>query len=520
MALWQVELLGGLRATQGERTLTRFETGRLVALLACLVLFPRSHPREELIERLWPEVDPTTGKNRLRNALSVLRGQLEPPGVPAGSVLSIDRFSVAIQPQSMETDVARWEALVRRRQYAEAEALWKGELLPGFYDDWVIAERERLNAIYQSIPHPVPLILEPSLSSPETLVALPGYPTRFFGRNEEKAQLSALLETERLVTLTGLGGVGKTRLATETARGMTARFPGGIGFVALAQRWVTDGLEEALPAALGLPPSRNPFDALRRHAARHDTLLVLDNFEQLVTGGGAEIVEMLLAHASGLTLLITSRRVLGVSGERELPLDPLTVPERLFSAEAAAQIPGVALFVDRAQASRPRFALRPDNIEAVVSLCRKLEGLPLAIELAASRIRGYTLAQMESALSDRFALLAKPGASSRKENRHASLRAAIEWSWHLLSPPARRLLADSAFSGAARPRMPLPLCAMSQKRKLSLKGLLRTLWWSPRKRMTRARCVSLCWNLCVNSPPSSYRRKSAERRSRDTEAIF
>ena len=222
--MWQVELLGGLRATQGERVVTRFETGRVAALLACLALFPRSHPREELIERLWPDVAPEVGRNRLRNALATLRGQLEPPGVPAGSVLSTDRFAVMLPRQNVETDVARWERLIQARKYAEAEALWKGELLPGFYDDWIVEERERLNALRTSGPTlpPVPSPESPTPSPQEALVALPGYLTRFFGRTTEREQLAALLDTEHLVTVTGPGGVGKTRISVEVARGRLA----------------------------------------------------------------------------------------------------------------------------------------------------------------------------------------------------------------------------------------------------------------------------------------------------------
>lgn len=459
MALWQVELLGGLRAIQAERVVTRFETGRVAALLACLALFPRSHPREELMERLWPESDPTAGRNRLRNSLSVLKSLLEPPGVPAGSVLITDRFAIRIAPQAIETDVARWEKLVRAGKYAEAEALWTGELLPGYYDDWIVEERERLNALRENLPtQPLPQAKE-TPETDDTVLALPSYPTRFFGRTREREQLTALLETERLVTLTGPGGTGKTRLSVETARSMSGRFPGGIAFIALAQRWSVDGLIEALPAALQLPPSPAPLAALQKHTSRHATLLILDNFEQLVTSGGAELVELLMAHAPELTLLVTSRRVLGVTGERELLLEALPLPEGQIALEDAAQVPGVALFLDRAQASRPRFALRPDNLDSVLSLCQQLEGQPLAIELAASRVRGYTLAQMEAAMADRFELLTRPGGGARKENRHASLRATIEWSWRLLSPEAQRLFARlSMFRNAATAQAVAAVC--------------------------------------------------------------
>ena len=447
---WRISLLGEVRATCGMLEVTHFESSRVVALLARLALFPeRIHPREELIELLWPEIDPVVGRNRLRNVLSVLRAQLEPPGTLAGSALVVTRLGVAFPRQNVETDVATWERLVRARKYSEAEVLWKGELLPGFYDDWILSERERLNALREACPAASIAPASPTFETFEKnpLVALPRYPTRFFGREEEQEQLSSLLQSERLVTLTGPGGVGKTRLSIETARKIAEAFLGGVAFVPLAQYGSAEDLLESIRRSLALPPNPNPLSALQQKASETPTLVVLDNFEQLVAEGGAEVVELLLSQVPMLTLLITSRRALRTPGEQEFPLAPLPEGD------------AVALFVNRAQAVRPRFALRPDNSDTIVSLCQRLEGLPLALELASSRIRGYTLAQMVSTLTDRFTLLTRHDSASRKETRHASLRATIEWSWQLLSPASQRLFARfSVFRGGATAQAVREVC--------------------------------------------------------------
>jgi predicted ATPase len=456
--IWQIALLGNVSAHSGEWEITRFGSNRVVALLARLALFPeRIHTREELIELLWPEVDPEIGRNRLRNTLSMLRAQLEPLGVPVGSVLTTTRLSIRLPTECVETDVAAWERLARAGKYTEAEALWKGELLPGFYDDWILIERERLNAIREGIPQnitvPEPVsqaIYEPVYEAAR--VALPHYATRFFGRTGEREQVGDLLQHAQCVTLTGSGGMGKTRLSVEVARAVATRFPGGVAFVPLAHHWSADNILEAIRVTLDLPTNRNPLDAIRQKAAQTPTLVLLDNFEQLVAVGGAEVVEMLLSQVPALTLLITSRRALRIAGEHEVPLAPLPLPkiQTATTLLEASRVPSIALFIDRAQAVRPTFALREDNLEAVLALCRRLEGLPLSLELASSRVRAYTLAQMEAALADRFTLLTRQGSASRKEMRHASLRATIEWSWQLLSPVSRRLFAQmSVFRGGA-----------------------------------------------------------------------
>jgi hypothetical protein len=334
---WRITLLGKIEAKREEKTLTRFESSRAIALLARLVLFPnKAHPREELCELLWPEVEPEIGRRRLRHILGTLRVPLE-AGLPAGSVLIADRNSVRINPSAITTDVQEFER-TRNRQ------LYSGELLPGLYDDWIVEERYRLEALLESLPpSPVPHEGE---SKPRNEArasgdaGLPPYLTAFFGRESEKEALGELLRRSQLVTLTGLGGTGKTRLAVEVLRNVVAEYERA-AFASLAECVAAEQISGRVRAALGLPTAADPIAQICWHLADARTLLVLDNFEQLVDSGGAGLVEVLLARLPDLTVLVTSRRALEIPGERLFPLEPL--PET----------PSLALFVDRVQATRP-----------------------------------------------------------------------------------------------------------------------------------------------------------------------
>jgi predicted ATPase len=196
-------------------------------------------------------------------------------------------------------------------------------------------------------------------------------------------------------------------------------------------------------------------------------LLILDNFEQLVEAGGGAIVETLLARLPSLTCLVTSRRVLGVVGEQEFPLSPLPLPGLSDSLAEIASNPGIALFVRRAQAVRPGFHLTEQNHTDVLALCRSLEGIPLALELAASRIRTLSPAEMQQQIQDRFDWLARSGPGADKEPRQRSLSATLEWSWRLLSPAHQRFLsALSVFRGGWNAEAAADVCAREDARDL------------------------------------------------------
>ncbi len=772
-------MLGWLRAEQSGRVITRFRTYKTGALLAYLAYHPRPHPREHLIGMLWPDDTSDAGRNSLSKALSSLRNQLEPPGVPTGTVLRADRATIELNRSACTTDVAEFEAALRAAAradrgsekgsstvaaaaaagavplLADAVQLYRGELLPGFYEDWNLAERQRLAETYlaavlrliahleqigevrraieyahQAIradplreeshaalirlyvaagdqaaalrqyqelerllekdvgvpptratralihntpsagaassaaaaaaaaaiptataPSPAPPAWQPFSSLPlgtvsflladsetgeepppalrdvcrrhggfevltggNTLIAafgratdavvcavagqraladaprgvrivvhtgeapkdepgengasgasvssvpvledatrlllaahpgqilcseatavllrrdgepglrlvdqgiyrlrgaggeperlfevqytgrkeqefpppqaeagfkdsLPLLLTRFFGREEELARLSALLQGSQttgggqLITLTGPGGTGKTRLSVETARRLLGPFQGAVWFVPLADLWDGRLVIEAIMDSLGIarrPEGAAPTEPLKavvETLSRQKSLLILDNFEQLLREDdphaeqAVRTVRTLREQVPSLMILVSSRQRLGLIGEREFPVAPLSTPkavndtsavsdggmpqEAAVAPETLIRYESVQLFVDRAQAVQPDFQVTTGNAAAVAALCARLEGLPLAVELAAARAQVLTPAQMLAQLENRFQFLV-----SRQRDatlRHKTLRAAIDWSYRLLSPDLQRFFTRlSVFRG-------------------------------------------------------------------------
>jgi len=758
---WRILLLGGLQAERRGRLVSRFRTQKTAALLAYLVYFcERSHPREVLIEMLWPGCEPTAGRHNLRTALSALRHQFEAPGLAAaGAVLRADHFSVQINPSAVRTDVADFEAALeaagvaahdeeRVQRLLAAVALYRGELLPGYYQDWILTEQRRLGDLFfravrrlaahfetagapekalehvrraadldpfreeiqydlmrllaaagqpsaalrqfeelkrllreeldaepspalvklasmiqsskarTATPPPLPmpaappasrmptgiatflllelppalrsegaaarppeesasppasqsrppapreaphaereaysnpleaphaerevysnpldrtiqkhhgqtisriagtfgaafespsqalacaiechpLLPEPparmaldtrevkpardespgwlfrralgllhaarpgqilcsestaallrgsehpeatlcdlgyyrlqSIDHPEPVFAvqyagmaspvssrlnaipahtgsLPAPVTAFFGRLEELDWLQAVLpkRTTRLVTLTGAGGCGKTRLGLEAARLLFEPLHGAVWFVDLQNltdaRLLPVNILDALQVERA--PGGEPLQQAVELLSQQRSLLLLDNFEHLVEDGAA-IVRSLLQQAPALTCLITSRRSLRIEGEKEYGIMPLPTPNGETTPEALMRCPAVELFVDRAQAVCPEFRLAEDNAAVVAELCYRLEGIPLALELAASRIQTLTPAQMLAELEHRFDFLV----SRRRDivRRHRTMQAAIAWSYDALAPALQRFFARlSVFRG-------------------------------------------------------------------------
>jgi predicted ATPase/DNA-binding SARP family transcriptional activator len=604
-ALWRIELLGSLRATHGDRVVTQFRTQKAGSLLAYLAFHSRHpHPREALLELLWPELDLDASRNNLRFVLHSLRQLLEPAGTPAGSVLLADRSTVSLRPEAFTSDVAELEAALaaagravepaeRAELLRPAVELYRGELLPGAFEPWVLTARQQvaesyLGALeqlaaaleqigdleraivvarravaadplreeahchlmrlyaaagqpaatlrqYQELerllqeeldetpsaatralaeelrrsaravivargtpsaptadrrrptagrapvgPAPPPSDQRRPLEAPagpsgDPALAVGGRPsavgtlplqfTRFFGREEEIARLTGTLRIPetRLVTLTGPGGSGKTRLAIAAAGRLPAEFAGAVWFVPLASLTEARLIPDAILGALGLSRSGavEPLEQVVGALQGRRALLVLDNFEQLVEEG-APLLLGLLARAPELTCLVTSRERLELAGEQELIVLPLPTPRmpaaRSRSAEAAAPsgpngtlaalmgYASVQLFADRARAARPEFRLTLENAGEVATLCDRLEGLPLAIELAAAWAAMLTPGQMVSRLERRFELLV----SLRRDlpARHRTLWATLEWSYQLLSPALQRFFGQlSVFRG-------------------------------------------------------------------------
>ncbi|WP_077041692.1 ATP-binding protein [Rhodococcus sp. MTM3W5.2] len=279
---------------------------------------------------------------------------------------------------------------------------------------------------------------------------LPVELTSFIGRRREIAGARRLLSTSRLVTLTGVGGVGKTRLAVRVAEDLRRSFADGAWLVELGELHDSELLAETVAAALGLPDQRGRSlsGLLVDHLATRQTLVVLDNCEHLLSTVAA-LAETLLRGCPELRLVATSREVLGVDGEQELRVPPLTVPDadHLPPLEALPRYEAVVLFVARAGAAVPDFALTEANYGAVAAICGRLDGLPLAIELAAARMRAMSAEQIVQRLADRYQLLTVGfrGAPTRQQ----TLRACVDWSYELCGAREQRLWAWlSVFAGS------------------------------------------------------------------------
>jgi predicted ATPase/class 3 adenylate cyclase len=278
---------------------------------------------------------------------------------------------------------------------------------------------------------------------------LPTQLTSFLGREREMAEARQLLIDGRLLTLTGPGGTGKTRLSLQIAADALDRFPDGIYFVPLGTISQHDLVLPTIAQAVGLvDPGHQPLDRLTQHIGDRCLLLVLDNFEQ-VNAAAPQIAELLL-RTPRVSVLVTSRSPLRVYGEREYPVPPLGVPDPRHLPELArfSAFESVALFVERAMAVRPDFVITSANAPAVAEICVRLDGLPLAIELAAARVRVLSPQAIMERLGDRLALLSS-GARDLPE-RQQTLRGAIDWSYDLLEEADRRTFTRfSVFAGGA-----------------------------------------------------------------------
>ncbi|MFC3997750.1 BTAD domain-containing putative transcriptional regulator [Nocardiopsis sediminis] len=293
---------------------------------------------------------------------------------------------------------------------------------------------------------------------------LPHTLTSFIAREGEIADTVALLSTERLVTLIGPGGAGKTRLSIETGARFAERRPDlahdGVWFVELAP--VSDGADipHAVQTALGLgersmmalhattpAPPADVMDRIVEGLGHRELLVVLDNCEHLIADAAA-VAGRLLAACPGLRILTTSREPLGVAGERLQAVPSLALPPEGTTAETALDYASVRLFAERVAAVVPGFTVDDTNAEHVVRICRELDGMPLALELAAARVRAMPVSRLASGLSDRFRLLTSGTRFALP--RHQTLQAVVDWSWDLLDAPQRALLRRmSVFSGGA-----------------------------------------------------------------------
>lgn len=565
-SVWRVEMLGGLQARAHGLTVSRFRTRRVAMLLAYLALHrDRFHSRDEVAELLWPDTDdPEASRRNLRQALYSLRKAFEPPSMPAGSVIEVKQSLIRVSSEIVTTDISEMEDLVDKAREAQndqerfehlkqALALYRGDLLPGFDEIWVMNERFRMEDLYLSTltriideceksdrtdeaihylrlalakeplnevwhtalmrhylaanrpnsalkqyaeleevlrselnrdpdeeakklaatarqeigrttPSEAPPVAresdptesEPQLS-PLPQERLPVQITRLFGRDEEIESVCAQFTSgaARLLTILGPAGTGKTRLSIEAGRTLASNESWEVWFVPLAE--ISDEsliLDRILDA---IQPRRrdrkNPLTPIRDALNRDQTLLILDNLEHMAERA-APVISGLLQAAPKLAILATSRQSLNIEGERLFQLQPLPTPSDLLTAKfdtraeiaRLAEYPSIQMLVDRCQAIRPDVQLTLNNARHFAAICAKLEGVPLAIEIAAGLSKTSTPAQIVKQLENRLAVLT----SRRRDisSRHHSLRAAIDYGFQTLTPTLQRFFASlSVFRG-------------------------------------------------------------------------
>jgi predicted ATPase/DNA-binding SARP family transcriptional activator len=437
--------------------------------------------------------DPRQAGSTLREALGLWRGPALADAAAAGfagpAIARLeelrlgaleDRIDADLAAGGAETLVAELEELVAAHPLRErlggqlmralslagrpADALASYERLRArLAEELGIDPSEELKAVHVGVlrGETVPPAAEPAQRPPERRATartnLRAQITSFVGRADDLARITGVLAEARLVTLTGPGGAGKTRLAGEAAARMLGRMPDGVWMVELGSVLDPADLPQALLSLFGarelgllaplgataVPPGERLLEAV----GDKRLLLVMDNCEHLVADVAA-LVDRLLAHCPALRVLATSREPLGITGEVLHPVGPLAMPDREVAPTVALGYPAVRLFADRGAAARPAFAVDEATVGPVLRICRALDGMPLAIELAAARLRALSPEQIAGRLDDRFRLLADGGPPLLP--RHQTLRAVIDWSWELLGDAERILLRRlSVFSGGA-----------------------------------------------------------------------
>ena len=567
-------LLGEFEVLRDDRRLT-IPTRNAQALFAYLILNAgKVFRREKLAGLLWPDSSEDNARSNLRHELWRLRKALE---IEGESYFVVDDLSIAFNPQSdYFLDVHKLEnpplEASSTDELSAALAVYRGELLPGFYDEWVFLERERLNAVFEAkmarlleilqdegrwievqdwamrwialgqFPEPAYralMVAYASSGEPAKAVAayeryaqalqknlglkpseqtrmlykrlkisgnlggmvedtqksrrempaensplpnvrrsnLPKPLTTFIGREQEIRQVEHMVSANRLVTITGSGGVGKTRLAIRSASELIPKFRDGVWWVELATLNKPTSVEVSaseesaarkasnfgqgsqiaedlvyqviaktlhIPDVPGLPTLEGILEALRGK----QLLLVLDNCEHLVEECAA-LAERLLSECPDVNILATSREGLGVPGESAWLLPSLSLPETVTSLETSRifESEAVSLFIERAEEVRPDFQIGSAEALTVARICMQLDGIPLAIELAAARIKLLSVQEIADRLDRRFSLLT--GGRRTALPRHQTLQAAIEWSYELLSLPEQILFRRlSVFSGS------------------------------------------------------------------------
>jgi len=489
------------------------------SLFACLILTTgKNHRREKLAGMFWPDTTEEKARAHLRHELWLIRKALSSKSKV--DYLIADDISI-----SFNASTEHWldaQTLEKLRDTSSADELiaalsnCQGELLPGFYDEWITQEREHLQAVYEQKMARLLELLEsekrwtdilewaerwisfgqkPEVAYRYLMIAydalgdrakvastyercvqalrefdlepseqtraiafkrtsklnIPIPLTSFIGREKELKEVAELLSKSRLVTLTGSGGVGKTRLAIQVVADILELFPDGVWFLDLAPLSDPSLVPNTFASVLGLrepaDPSLSITDLLINYFRSRTALVIFDNCEHLIESC-AQLINSLLTSCENLSILATSREALRVSGEVPYRVPSLEIPKPdiQFPIDELSNMESVRLFTERAAVASPEFAISPHNALAIAQICQRLDGIPLAIELAVARVKTLTVEQISKRLDDRFNLL-KSGLRTALP-RHQTLRATIEWSYDLLSEKERILFRRLAvFAG-------------------------------------------------------------------------
>ena len=548
----EVRLLGRFEVSQDGKTIT-ITSRPAQSLFAYLIINAGSaHRREKLAGMLWPDSLEETARDNLRHALWRVRKALETASV--ARFLHADDQTMKFNASSdFWLDVASLEKLgetATADKLMDALAHYQGELLPGFYDEWVVLEREHLASIFEhqmarlmsklkgeerwldllewaerwirlgQRPEPAYRALmfahaakgdmskvaatyercvrslhefgmEPSEQTKELYKNLKAgkespksqtIPTRslekevfsnipvpltsFVGREQELKEIARLLSTSRLLTLTGSGGVGKTRLAIHTANDVLSKFKGGVFWVGLVGVSDENLIPQVIAASLNVREvSDEPLiETLKSYLKSREVLLVIDNCEHLIRAC-AQVAEQLLAACPKLKILATSIEALGIFNEMtwQVPSLPLPETQRPLSLKELQEYSSIELFGARAANAKNAFVLDESNAYSVAQICRRLDGIPLAIELAAARIKVLSVDEIAARLDDRFSLLT--AGSRTAVPRHQTLRATIDWSHDLLTEPERFLFRRLAvFAGGFTLEAAESVCSQGMRR--------------------------------------------------------
>jgi predicted ATPase len=442
-----VSLLGGFGAMVDgvpvPESAWRLKKARELVKLLALAPGHRLH-REQVMDVLWRDREPAAAANNLHQAVYVARRALDQRAIVVGEEL----LSLAA-----EVDVDRLELAAAEARHAGTPAafraaltLYRGELLPeNRYDDWSEERRAELAELAAGLADGAAL----GSADGAVLPPLPVDPSSFVGRNRELAELEALLRRTRLLTLAGTGGVGKTRLALELAVAKESSYPGGVALAELAAFDDARLVPEAVAAALDVRamPGQTLTDAVVDFLAPRSALLVVDNCEHLLAAT-AGLADTLLRFAPRLTILATSREPLRVPGEVVFRVPSLDIPDPEQTAEPRdlLRYEAVRLFVERAAAAAPGFEIEEENAVDIARICLRLDGLPLALELAAGRVGALGPAAIAERLDDRFRVLRT--VSHAAPTRQQTLGATLQWSHDLLEPDERILFRRLAVFAA------------------------------------------------------------------------